>query len=1120
MRSARVIVGLLLCGMASPAFAQGPDVRNVRPLVMLLVDTSGSMERLGDCVCTTPTCEECFPNCGLATPDRNRWSTVLEAMTGSWNNFSCSRVNRSTFAGEFDAEYFIPHFTHPGTVDQNTDGILDVYVDRVKFGLMTFDGIGTLSTQTALVTQSVFNTPSFLADSQGEPGMFSYGEPKAYSFPGCGEDHMLDNGARNTNATMGQLVSVGSDAIVDYRVTNDEIQNALLAVRPFGPTPIAGMLDDFEYYLNNDPDVAPVTVAGGTGDLFQSCRQRYGILLTDGFPNADMRGSPYNCDVPGYTCPYDRPAEIAARLCAFDGASDRCTGLLNGLFVVGFDIADVNATAELNEIADMGGTTEALFATNREELVSRLQSALDQAAPGTTTRTVPAFSSTATGSSNQRQLQFNTGFVLGEEGEAWTGVLERRRFECNTSFEPEEQPIESTDRFHEILDNRTTDRQLLTVVPADLSNLEGHLVGEDTGVVAVTVPSGGISTSGLGPGGDASCGTPTSTGTASPTLANPAETGLTLEPFTLANASVSATALGVTTARERAAIIDWVHGVNGERDSRLGDIYHSSPVVVGPPQQDIADESFNLFRQLPEVENRPQVLYVGTNDGVLHAFATEDVTITAGPHTGTSLTAGEEIWGFVPPLLLQKLQAARASHQWMVDGSPVVREVLYRRTPGQDADGSIYHTVLVVGMRGGAAGYIALDVTDPLDPKFLWQYTHADMGESYGRAGLAQVLLESDGQVQERALALLPGGQGTDRGAAAGTCGAPSGGTPATGCLPHGRGAPSVTDGTSTVRDRYRCWEDEGRQAYFIDVATGRLIRHLDDRTFNAPLSGGVSFFTGEVGSVATRAFMTDNEGVIWRVDVSSTNFRDWTAEPLHDLFHDAGASAGQPAYFPPIVSTDSEGQVVIIQASGDVDVLDGTSANRVASLTEDLTFSSTGAVTDVGATLNWEIPLRTGEQVTGPLELFESNVFFATFRSTSSDTDSCAFGESQIWGVEYLRAETDGTQLPVGALEEPADSGTFVRNLSPVLNQVVLGVAVAQAPTCTDLVQVSETDPYVGSRNYYRANQTGGGSFRLVAQVSAGDSRPTGGSVAEITRDLPQPLAFTRVQGWAGSVD
>lgn len=216
--------------------------------------------------------------------------------------------------------------------------------------------------------------------------------------------------------------------------------------------------------------------------------------------------------------------------------------------------------------------------------------------------------------------------------------------------------------------------------------------------------------------------------------------------FSAGNASLSRDYFGVATDARRDEIVDWVEAsaTSTRASARLGDIYHSTPVMVGAPQRDITDESYNAFRQLPEVATRPTVVYVTSNDGILHCFAATNHTYLTGPHAGQTISAGDELWGFVPPMLFPKLDAAVSAHQTMFDGSPVVKDVFFRRLPGAAANSGIYRTVLVAALRGGA-GYIALDVTDPFvhgtgGPKFLWQYTAPNMGLTTGAPALTQVL--------------------------------------------------------------------------------------------------------------------------------------------------------------------------------------------------------------------------------------------------------------------------------------------------------------------------------------------------------------------------------------------
>ncbi|HJL14953.1 MAG TPA: PilC/PilY family type IV pilus protein [Sandaracinaceae bacterium LLY-WYZ-13_1] len=1095
----------LTAGSARAQEVTDPDIRDIRPVVMLLVDTSGSMERMpGGSGASLPMCA----GSPTGTNERNRWTTVVEALTGTWDDsdFYCSTRNRAAYTGSPDWNYYLDYHEPPISVGQNDDGILDAYIDRMKFGLMTFDSTYTFSdTHPLLVEESTFLARS--ADNPMSPGGYSFGGPQTLMYQGCPDTFMVDSGARNEGAPSGALISVG-DTIADPRLINQQIQTQLLNVRPFGGTPTASLLHDFEHYLQTHPDVT-------TDDPLAECRERFAILLTDGQPDEDFRDARYNCDGAGGHCPYPRSHEIAADLCELGGGGD-CTGLIDGLFVVAFDVAG-GALTELDLIADQGGTVEALVASNREELMARIGAALDAAAPGNTTRSRPAFvtgSSTFVTGSTPTQFEFNAGFRVGQrddprtpadETSPWAGVLERTQFECDGSLNPVAEPVTGRVRFDQELDEQDTmvdfgltacpsgrGRCLLTVLTPTPSDMEGNLIGSQ----ASSAPLGGTTPDGAVP-------------------------DRTLAPF---DDGIDPSFFGITgtdSETRRDYVVDWTFGTTPDRDEhRLGDIYHSSPVAVGPPRIDIADESYNAFRRRPGVADRPTMVYVGTNDGVLHAFVAEDWSNADGSRT---LDAGTELWGFIPPVLVSKLEQASSSHQIMLDGTPVVRDVFFRRQPGDSPSGDIYHTVLVMGFRGGARGYFAMDITNPFEPEFMWQYVGHDssggtaQGFTYGVPGIGQVLVDVGG-VEERGVAILPGGAGeldTARATAAG----------ATGCAPEGVGAPPATTGTTGVRGHQRCWTSQGRVLTWLDLATGEVIREVDESVFNAPLTGGVALYPGDVGTTAQRAFLTDADGVLWSLDFSKRSPSDWEVRPFHDVFWDAGATEGQPAYNPPIVSTDAEGNLVVLQATGDIDQLDGSAANRVVSLTEERSFSSAG-VPSYSTQLNWEVRLRESEQVTGPLELFEGTVYFASFEGQPDSSDACSLGQGRIWGVHYRDADATppagysdplGGFFPQPGFERTPGTGVLEDHFrGPYVDRLVLGVGVTQRPTCVEGADIP--DAYVGTR--YRVQNVGGGTFQLTAQLSGGAAGAADGAIETVTEQLRAPQSYTTVSSFAGQVD
>ena len=148
---------------ASEARAQS-DVRLIRPNVLVMLDTSGSMEWRngvanatctggdgGSCNrCRLPDGSEvslCSPLCP-ADQQKNRWITAVEVLTGDILNYSCREVprdNATTF--QYDFNYTVPYHEplSSGVPLWNTgaaqaqNGLLDTYVERLRFGFMSFD---------------------------------------------------------------------------------------------------------------------------------------------------------------------------------------------------------------------------------------------------------------------------------------------------------------------------------------------------------------------------------------------------------------------------------------------------------------------------------------------------------------------------------------------------------------------------------------------------------------------------------------------------------------------------------------------------------------------------------------------------------------------------------------------------------------------------------------------------------------------------------------------------------------------------------------------------------------------------------------------------------------------
>ncbi|MGD9240607.1 MAG: PilC/PilY family type IV pilus protein, partial [Desulfobacterales bacterium] len=154
---------------------------------------------------------------------------------------------------------------------------------------------------------------------------------------------------------------------------------------------------------------------------------------------------------------------------------------------------------------------------------------------------------------------------------------------------------------------------------------------------------------------------------------------------------------------------------DGNRAHMLGDIVHSSPVFLD------------------------DVVYVGANDGMLHAFKAID---------------GTEIFGYVPYLVFDRLKDLADpdyDHRFYVDLTPTVKK-------GEELLGKNGEQAILVGGLGkGGMGYFALDITNPNtmgEDQVLWEFPRQatlaadveDMGYSYSKPVVVQSMSTKIGE--------------------------------------------------------------------------------------------------------------------------------------------------------------------------------------------------------------------------------------------------------------------------------------------------------------------------------------------------------------------------------------
>lgn len=241
--------------------------------------------------------------------------------------------------------------------------------------------------------------------------------------------------------------------------------------------------------------------------------------------------------------------------------------------------------------------------------------------------------------------------------------------------------------------------------------------------------------------------------------------------------------LNTNTTTEAQSIIGWIRGTESatlrnrtvdygttaalqKRVTRLGDIINSTPLVVDAPAESYDllynDTSYASFRT--KYRNRRQMVYVGANDGMIHAFnggfyntscrafttqptdkvcTKDDRSLTGGNVTArTAHPLGGEVWAYVPKNLqphLRWLTDPNYRHTYYVDGTPIAFDAkVWTVSDSDKVHVGGWGTILVVPFRlgGGSitvntsttstasnqtfeSSYVVMDVTDPESPPVL-----------------------------------------------------------------------------------------------------------------------------------------------------------------------------------------------------------------------------------------------------------------------------------------------------------------------------------------------------------------------------------------------------------------
>lgn len=575
-----------------------------------------------------------------------------------------------------------------------------------------------------------------------------------------------------------------------------------------GLTPLAGTLDTARRYFTGGtlesseggPAPAIPTNSCGSNDFV--------VLVTDGLPSTDSNGNPYATTQDGID-------DVAAKAAALNSSGVK-------VYVVGFALPSTVDQTLLDQIASAGGTASAYYADDPDTLSSALNGIFQDIMSRTSSASNAAIvANNNSGEGALYQALYNpsisyTNPVTGvSRTVTWTGTLHAMFLDAGGHLREDSNGNKQ-------LDDYSTDKIIsLTYVPAEgRTKLRRYNTSSATSAGGLTfaeeVPLSELkpiwdARNGLGELQNSTIGTQRGYATA---VSN---SGASRYIFTWIDNDPSGTA-GVVDSTEvldftaegasdtlnsanyrYLSVADWSaaqdlinfvrgkEGITGFRsrtidyDSdgtdevwRLGDITHSTPAVVGIPNDGYdllyGDYSYTAFRT--HYKDRRQVTYAGANDGMLHAFngGFWDNTNKKFLTSKTSETAhplGAELWAYIPQALLPHLKWLADPdypHVYYVDGPPMVFDANIFPVDSDHPNG--WGTVLVVGLRFGGgpftvdsdgdgtvtpgtdetlrSSYIVMDVTNPeVPPELIAEISDPGFGFTTGKPAVVKARASS-----------------------------------------------------------------------------------------------------------------------------------------------------------------------------------------------------------------------------------------------------------------------------------------------------------------------------------------------------------------------------------------
>ncbi len=486
----------------------------------------------------------------------------------------------------------------------------------------------------------------------------------------------------------------------------------------------------------------------------------------------------------------------------------------------------------------------------------------------------------------------------------------------------------------------------------------------------------------------------------------------------------------------RNTLINYVRGADSLDDDDDGDIDENREIITG----DVLHSEPVIFEYRYDEDNSETYVFFGANDGMIHAVYDQETV------DGEETNYGTEAWGFVPADLLSSLKnlLEGSEHPIFVDSTP---KIYFSDIDGDGFLDEGDQVILICGERKGGNTYIALDITDPEVPLFLWEIDDSDiseLGETWSEPSIGLVKTSS-GDTTGTAVMFIGGGYSSDN--------------------------------------------TSGKTILAIDVSDGSVVKQwgpdfnlASDSAMTYSIPSAVNIIDEDSNGFIDKLYVGDMGGRIWRVgrftnllgipyDFPGTNenINYWEAQIVFQA-----DSSDRKFYYAPRVTLEREYDLIFAGTGDREDACSTTSgpdkiiafkdshATVTSSdvpvpltLTDLVNVTSASAESpdldnpegDVDNNLSvdngWYFNLETGEKI-----LAEGVVFFKTIYMTSflpNDDPCLPGGEARLYALDYK------TGKPVIDFESEESGEEVV--LEPYKN---IGGGIPSEP----VVVISETGP------------------------------------------------------------